>query len=256
MKILITGSHGFLGKNLVDRLQQDGPPDVAIYEYNSRSQPEELAQYTKDCDFVFHFVAVHRPQDPADFQRVNYALFQYLLDCLQRHRNPCPVLYTSTIQAINGSDYGNSKRQAEEALRRHSALMGSRGILYRLTNTFGRWARPNGHSVTATFCYNIQRGLPIQIHNRGHLMQFYYIDDVMDSFLSRLGDAPPFQDGGIYQLPDELLYPATLGELADRLYQFKAWDEKGIQPFLDTPFLRKLYTTYRSYAPGVYEEAR
>jgi UDP-2-acetamido-2,6-beta-L-arabino-hexul-4-ose reductase len=240
MRILIAGATGFIGKNMIDKLKVSDIPELSIYSVDSMTSKDDINEYTKNCDFVFNFAAIHRPKDTADFEKVNHLFFQNLLNSLEKHHNCCPVLYTSSIQATNGSEYAISKKLAEESLRRHGKQMDSRAIIYRLTNTFGRWARPNGHSVTATFCYNVQRGLPIIINNPDYPMQFYYIDDVIDSFIQRIFDVPPFNDDRFYHLPEELLCRVTLGELAEHLNRFKGCDEKKVAPELNTLFEHKL----------------
>ena len=247
MKILITGATGFLGKNLISRLEKSQTGDLMIYKTNSKTSRAEIESYTKDCDFVFNFAAIHRPKDEAEFSRVNYELFVFLLECLQANRNACPVVYTSSIQATNGSAYGLSKTAAEEALLEHVKKMNSVGLVYRLTNTFGRWARPNAHSVVATFCYNICRDIPIQISNKEHQMHFYYIDDVIDSFIEKIYDKGRRGERVYCELNEELIYPITLGGLADKLLYFRSCEKLGKNPCLLTVFEQKLYNTYQAY---------
>ena len=250
MKILITGATGFLGRNLIARLQKSKIDDLILYKTNSTTTREELKLYTKDCDFVFNFAAVHRPQNEEEFTQVNHNLFVFLLQSLQLNGNACPVVYTSSIQATNGSAYGLSKIAAEDALLLHVKKMNSDGIVYRLTNIFGRWARPNAHSVVATFCYNINRGIPIKISDRAHQMYFYYIDDVIDSFIKKIFDKGSRGKRVYCDLSQDLIYPITLGELADKLIYFKKCQEENSVPELSTTFERKLYDTYQAYCEG------
>ena len=60
MKILVTGSNGFVGRNLISNLSLN--KEVEIYKYDRESTLEELDKYTKDCDFVYHLAGVNRPQ--------------------------------------------------------------------------------------------------------------------------------------------------------------------------------------------------
>lgn len=245
MKILITGAKGFIGKNLIARLNEIG--GHTIYTFDIDSSIESLDEYTKDCEFVYHFAAVHRPKDPKEFDDVNHRFFDDLLVKLKKNNNKCPVLYTSSIQATNGSEYGKSKLAAEADLRAYGEENNSRIIIYRLTNTFGKWATPNQHSVVATFCYNIVRNLPITVSDRSHKMYFYYIDDVVDSFVKQLSGEVEADQDGIYRLKDEQIYEITLGELADTLTYFNECQKNGTEALLDTPTKERLYITYKSY---------
>lgn len=246
MKILITGANGFIGKNLIARLKKE-LPECIIYSADKDTTNEELEMYTKDCDFVYNFAAVHRPKDEKEFGEVNYTYFDNLLAMLKQHNNKSPVLYTSSIQATNGSEYGNSKLSAEAALKAYGEETGARAIVYRLTNTFGRWATPHHHSVVATFCDNLVHGRPIEVSDRDHVMNFYYIDDVIDDFMEQLnGKKTPDRDG-VYRLKEEKIYSVKLGELADMLQDISHKVKQKSEISFNKEIEKLLYETYISY---------
>lgn len=246
MKVLITGAGGFIGRNLNAKLNEISD-DIVIYYYDIETPEEDLEKFAKDCDFVYNFAAVHRPKTEDEFDKVNHRFFCGLLDLLKKHNNKCPVLYTSSIQADNGTKYGESKIAAERALIEYGKETGNRIIIYRLTNTFGRWATPNHHSVVATFCYNLVNGIELTISNPDIVMKFYYIDDVVDSFVTQLnGEAEPCDDG-IFRLEEEKVYTVTLGDLADKLTYISNCVRDGITPKFEEKIDEKLYTTYLSY---------
>jgi len=56
MKILITGSKGFVGKNLVAELRNRGYKD--IFEFDVDTDKSLLDEYTKQCEFVFHLAGL------------------------------------------------------------------------------------------------------------------------------------------------------------------------------------------------------
>lgn len=247
MRILITGASGFIGHNLIAQLLRLKGSFI-IYPCDESTSMERIEKYTRDCDFVYHLAAVHRPKDEKAFHEVNYVYFQKILQLLIKNGNNCPVVYTSSIQAVEDTAYGRSKLEAEEALRRYEKITGGRAIIYRLTNTFGRWAKPNNHSVVATFCYNISKNLPIQISNSNQRMNFYYIGDVIESLLGQLENKEKVGEDGFYGLKEDLLYTTTLGELAGLLYYFKLNQDKKLEFQEIGGFEEKLYLTYLSYA--------
>ena len=124
MKILVTGSGGFAGRNLVENLKtiRDGKNRTrpalnieAIYEYDTENTAQDLERFSADCDFVFHFAGVNRPPDPDEFRTGNVDLAASLLSALERHGNTCPVMVSSSIQdtlacRFGTSEYGFSKR--------------------------------------------------------------------------------------------------------------------------------------------------
>lgn len=245
MKILITGADGFIGQNLIERLVIRD--DIDILHYSTGTSPLLLERNLSECDFLIHLAAVHRPKDNNEFYRINDTFFKDILDTLKKYNNKCPVLLTSSIQATDNNDYGRSKKIAEELLREHGRENSSRIIIYRLLNTFGKWARPNVHSVVATFCYNISHELPITISNRLVQMRFYYIDDVIDDFVRQIESSDLDCQDTFASLPEELVHTITLGELADTLYYFHECDEKLTEPELDSTTKQHLWTTYQSY---------
>ncbi|MEG1845816.1 MAG: NAD-dependent epimerase/dehydratase family protein [Oscillospiraceae bacterium] len=241
MKILITGSNGFIGKNLIAKLSESS--EYTIETFDSENTLDELNEYTKDCDFVFHFAAVHRPKDNSEFYKTNVGLTKILISYLEDNNNNCPILLTSSIQANDANDYGESKREAEKAVFDHQAKTGANAIVYRLTNTFGRWATPNSHSVVATFCYNTSKGLPISISAPEHIINLYYIDDVINDFVIHLKSDVPPNFGKFYTLKDEQIFHVTLGDLAESIKKFS---ENPEQKFTNT-FEEHLYNTFISY---------
>lgn len=245
MKILITGSKGFIGKNLIDALNKKG--GYEIYEFDIDTPTEKIQEFTKDCEFVFNFAAVHRPKEESEFDATNHLFFDDLLKMLEQNNNACPVLYTSSIQATNGTAYGKSKLLAEKDLKDYGQRNNVRVVIYRLSNTYGRWAMPNHHSVVATFCYNLANGLPIQVNDESIQMNFYYIEDVIDSFMSQLENPPCPDSDGIFRLSNDKIHTITLGDLAKTLKYFKECIDQGTLPEFNSDKEQNLFQTLKSY---------
>lgn len=272
MKILVTGAAGFVGKNLCERLKciRDGKDrttslkDIEIFEYDINTAPELLDGYCRDADFVFNLAGVNRPENTDDFMRGNFGFAGTLLSTLEKHKNSCPVMLASSIQATlagryaNG-EYGKSKKAGEELFFEHARKTGAKILVYRFPNLFGKWCRPNYNSAVATFCYNIARSLPITINDRSTELELLYIDDLVDEMISALegrehhcefdGIKTVFKaDGKFCAAP--FSYHVTLGEIADMLESFKAQSETLMIPELpENSFIKKLYSTYLSYLP-------
>jgi UDP-2-acetamido-2,6-beta-L-arabino-hexul-4-ose reductase len=249
MKVLITGNKGFIGRNLTEALA--GKPGIEILPFDKDSDDSLLKIYTEECDFVYHLAAVHRPPVISEFDKVNRIFFKDVLALLQKNNNPCPVLLTSSIQAGPDSEYGRSKLAAEEALKRHADQMNSRAIVYRLTNTFGRYALPNHHSVVANFCYNAAHNLPVIVNEPERIMLFYYIDDVIASFLTHLDKHIEPNDDGYFNLPENLIYPIKLQKLSELIHHYKALFDQNKAPKFNDEMSKKLYKTYLYYMQDV-----
>ncbi|MBF0994683.1 MAG: SDR family oxidoreductase [Lachnospiraceae bacterium] len=205
MNILVTGSRGFVGRNLVENLKniRDGKDQTRnvliedIYEYNRDTDPSLLAKYCAQADFIFHLAGVNRPKEPAEFMEGNVGFSEKLLQTLahenagERTKKCGGLLLASSVQAglqgrFRDSAYGRSKLEAEKLFSDFAKKTGARVLIYRLPNLFGKWCRPNYNSAVATFCHNIANGLPIQVNDRNTELELLYIDDLIDEMIVAL----------------------------------------------------------------------
>ncbi len=243
MKILVTGANGFIGKNLIVQLKNLGYCD--IYEYDMDTDQSMLAEYTKDCEFVFHLAGVNRPQNETEYMEGNFGFTSVLLENLKNNHNISPVLITSSIQAGLSNPYGVSKKAGEDLIFSYGEENKVKSLVYRLPNVFGKWCRPNYNSAVATFCNNIAKGLPITVTSREALLQLVYIDDVVAEFIAALNGKENRLDDGYCYI--KRVYQITLGELTDKLYGFHENRKTLIMPSLQDDFDKALYGTYLSY---------
>ena len=274
MNILVTGAKGFVGKNLCAQLRNIAQGkakfygDVAIeniFEYDIDSTLEQLDDYCRQADFVFNLAGVNRPQNPEEFMQGNYGFASTLLAALEKHGNKCPVMLSSSLQATligryAEGDYGKSKKAGEELFFDYGTRTGSRILVYRFPNLFGKWCRPNYNSAVATFCNNIANDLPIQVNDRSTELELVYIDDLVDEMIAALkGEEHHCEfDGLTTVLTTEGRYCAvpvshrvTLGEIVDLLEQFRAQPSSLVMPNIpEGSFAKKLYSTYLSYLPA------
>lgn len=273
MRILVTGAGGFVGKNLLQNLRaiaegknrtRPGLLIEEIMEYHHSDGPARLEGYCARADFVFHLAGVNRPEDPAEFLAGNRDATAALLEALDRQKNPCPVLLASSIQAsltgpYSQSEYGRSKRAAEALVFAHASRTGGRPLVYRFPNLFGKWGRPDYNSVVATFCYNIARGLPIQIRDPETELELVYIDDLVEEMLDALeGREHRCECRGVENLPDPagayccvpVSHRVTLGRIAELLSRFEVLPQTIWMPEMGPDsFEKKLCATYLSYLP-------
>ena len=243
MKVLVTGSNGFVGKNLIAHLNERA--DIEVVRFTRDDSINQLLALISSVDFVFHLAGVNRPQDPEEFKAGNTDLTQALCEAVSACGKPVPVLYTSSIQAEQDNPYGHSKLGAEEALTALAEKSGSPVYLFRLPNVFGKWARPNYNSAVATFCHNIARGLPVTINDPHANINLVYIDDVIKHFISAM-DGKLSDDGFVDVQPQ---YCISVGALAKQLEAFRGSRDTLITEPVGTGLVRALYSTYVSYLP-------
>ena len=273
MNILVTGAGGFVGKNLVENLKniRDGKnrtrPNLSIqeiYEYHRESTPEQLEEYCAGADFVFHLAGVNRPKDPAEFQTGNAGFTSTLLDTLKKRHSKAPVMLASSIQAtlqgrFGTSEYGLSKKAAEELFFAYSAETGAKVLVYRFPNLVGKWVRPNYNSAVGTFCHNIANDLPITVHDPSVELELLFIDDLVDELLDALEgkehrcefdgvEAVLREDGRYCAAP--VTHRATLGRIVELLHTFHDQPRTLVMPEIGPgSFEKKLYSMYLSYLP-------
>lgn len=243
MHIIITGADGFIGKNLHVRLRELGYAEVVSLVRGTST--EQLKDALAGADFVFHLAGVNRPKDPSEFATGNTGFTRELCEMLVAGGRRVPVAFTSSTQALLNNPYGRSKKAAEDALLDYARATGAPVHLFRLTNVFGKWCRPDYNSAVATFCHNITRGLPITVNDPSAALQLVYVDDVVQAFIQLLDS--PQADGGYAEVGS--FYTTTVGETATTLRAFAESRQSLVTPKVGTGLIRALYSTYVSHLP-------
>lgn len=243
MKVLVTGSQGFLGKNFVIHLQE--AKKFEIVEHSRQSAPESLAEKVLAADIIFHFAGVNRPKEVSEFVTGNFELTEKIAHILKHKDKSTPVIFSSSIQATRENDYGFSKMQAEKSLLN---LVPKHPIyIYRLPNIFGKWCRPNYNSAVATFCYNLINNKPIEIHDPSAVVNLVYVDDVVAEFLTVLEG---FSKDSNYIHPRtqvETEYFITVADLVNTLTEIKNSRQTMLTGPVGTGLYRALNSTFLSY---------
>ena len=113
-RVLVTGSDGFLGRNLITRLRLVG--GVEVMGVDVHSPRLELDEALKQSDVIFHLAGVNRPTDPGEFSKVNRDLTREICGKLTEWKRSSKIIFSSSTQAALDNPYGVSKREAEDAL--------------------------------------------------------------------------------------------------------------------------------------------
>ena len=273
MRILVTGAKGFVGRNLCEALKniRDGKDKTRpllkideVWEYDVDSVYEQLQNWCQKADFVFNLAGVNRPKETSEFMTGNFGFASTLLDTLKKYDNKCPVMLSSSQQAsltgrFGNSEYGRSKKAGEDLFLNYQEETGTRVLIYRFPNLFGKWCRPNYNSAVATFCNNIANDLPIQVNDPSVELELLYIDDLVAEMLDALeGKEHRCEFDGLEVVSSErgrysycpVTHKITLGEIVDLLYHFEDQPRTLMIPEIpEGSFAKKLYSTYLSYLP-------
>jgi len=245
--VLVTGANGFIGKNLLVRLNE--LVNIRVNTFVRGDDPASLPKLLAQSDAVVHLAGENRPIDETEFERVNFGLTSALCQNIKMEFHntgrQIPLILASSTQAAQNNPYGRSKLAAEEAVHMLYEEVGNSCMIFRLPGVFGKWCKPNYNSVVATFCHNISSDLPIQIDDPTTKIRLVYVDDVVTALLSALEVSKP----GFVHFKVEPEYVVNLGELAKQISSFVDCRSTLMTERVGTGFLRALYATYLSYLP-------
>jgi len=206
MKILITGSEGFVGKNLVKGLSQkhtiytSDQLDSSTHENYSKcdiTNYDSVEKIVKDVDAVIHLTA-HSLVSSLDGSitngRVNIMGLLNLLECCKKN-SVSKVIFTSASSLIGEpkfphvdenhppkpkTAYGITKLTSEHYLRLYNELYNIDYTVFRFFNIYGPFQK-NG--LIPSIYNKIQNNEPITVFGKGDQIRDYvYIEDIIPFF--------------------------------------------------------------------------
>jgi len=244
MRVLVTGAYGFIGKNLIVRLNE---LDIQVVTYTLKNSTQDLEELIRDADCIVHLAGENRPKDEKDFDVVNAGLTMSICDAVRSSGKNIPIILASSTQAELDNAYGKSKLDAEVAVKALEIDTGCPVHVYRLPGVFGKWCKPHYNSVVATFCHNISHDLPIQVNNPDFELSLVYIDDIVEKFVKIIQGAKDDKK----ELSVQPEYKIKLGDLADQIKIFRESRDSLITERVGSGLVSKLYSTYLSYLSPV-----
>lgn len=247
IRVGITGQSGFVGTNLYKRLKNVGENKYECIPFEDYFWKDEtcLRNFVRQCDVIFHFACLVRSPIPGDVYDTNILLGNQLVNALIKEKvRPC-VMFASSIQEFDESEYARCKRETRQQLsnwaKQHET--GFAGLIF--PNLFGPHARPNSHSFIATFCYKLTHNEQPQIlvDNSVSLM---YINNLIDQLLVAIDEIYISKfNKSIRFSPD---FTMKVSRVLSILESFKtALFIEDKEPVLNTDAERALFETFTSY---------
>ena len=195
MNVLVTGSNGFIARNLIQKLGANS--SLQVLTQSRRDTEHDLFKKLDKSDFVFHLAGVNRSKNELDFKLVNVELTKSITEYLKSTGRLLPIIFSSSTQAGLDNIYGRTKSEAESLLLDYVNFAKGKARIYRLPNVFGKWSRPDYNSVIATFCFRIANDLEVMMPNPEAKLKLVYVADVVTAFI------------------EDLLFDSTLGLLGE-----------------------------------------
>ena len=246
IKIAVTGANGFIGKNLLARLETN--QDLELHRINKNISIGDLRVKLANIDIVYHLAGVNRPINEQDFVLGNVDFTNQVLSILKLSSKPVKLIVSSSTQVEIDNPYGKSKRTAEELIKLTVKDSLIEAIIYRLPGVFGKWSKPNHNTVVATFCNNVINNIPLEIRDSNYELSLVYIDDVIESFISNIYKEKNSENFHYVNIP--IQFNTTLGELANIIGKFKDNRTTLYAPMVGNLLVKNLYSTYLSFMPS------
>lgn len=231
MKIVLTGSAGFLGWHTRVRLRAMTDHEVVLVNRDNWAQLPDLVS---DADAVIHVAGINRGA-PHEVNDGNVTLAEDLAAAIEASGTVSRVVYANSIWAGTGTPYGEGKAKANSVLGEAAAKARATYVDVRLPNLFGEGGRPHYNSFVATFVDKAVRGEEPEILDRP--IRLLHVQQAAQALL----------DGLRTSLPNlEPLGEATsVQEIWDTLVSMKRLYDTGDIPPLLKPLEVQLFNTLR-----------
>lgn len=235
MRVAMTGADGFLGWHTGGALRER---DLSAREilvgsgFDSAGAVAALSGASR----LIHLAGVNRASDD-EIRDGNVLFAEQVAEALRRSDAPPPVVvFSNSIQAGNGTVYGDAKAKAADILASAAADLGLEFVDLRLPNLFGEHGRPFYNAVTATFCHILAEGgrPTVDADKELTLLHAQNAADLL------IGNVDPADQGG-------LEVRETVSGLLARLSSMARVYGTGEIPDIADAFDRDLFNTYRSY---------
>lgn len=243
MRILITGSNGFIGKNLVLGFSQIGINDLLFF--NRGDGIEKLNKNIELSDVIIHLAGEMRADEQVIYD-CNVNLTDLICNMVSKEKGRKKIIFSSSIQATHNSIYGKSKLIAEKKLSQLATNYECCVNIYRFGHVFGKWSKPFYNSAISTFCFSAARNIEFQVNDASAYIFPVYIDDVVRSIISLALEESNPTSINYHEISPS--YKITVGELVEIIHAFQHQDFLGLSD-MSNGLIKALYATYISFLP-------
>ncbi|MCO4254749.1 polysaccharide biosynthesis C-terminal domain-containing protein [Pseudarthrobacter cellobiosi] len=235
MKLALTGAGGFLGLHTRALVHSLGGSSEAI-GLGDKFDLDQARTSVDGSDRLLHLAGVNRGAD-AEVRDGNLKFAKQLAEVLGSVASPPKeVVYANSVQAGNGSVYGEAKSEASDVLRVAAESAGAKFTDVLLPNLFGEHGRPFYNSVVATFCHVLQAGQLPEVKDDKELVLLHAQNAA--EVLVGIVDVDDMESLTTSRMVSEIL-----GQLQGIAETYRNGDVPNIGSYFD----RDLFNTYRSF---------
>lgn len=231
MKILITGSNGFLGREL--KYQLSSFSHIEYIELGRKTDLESIKKIINEITLCVNLAAEVNPnRSLKEFCESNINFVLDLVELLSSH--PIPVYHFSSVHTENPKNiYGYSKKISELIINEYSINKRIRSHIIKLPHVFGPGCKPNYNSFLTTMIANKLLGKKNNIENKNQKISYVFSKEVINNLIYSINQNKDFLMPQIYEI--------TIGEVQEIIADINNPKHKK------NPIYPKLLYTYNYY---------
>lgn len=176
MKVMVTGSEGFIGKALTERLKSKGHKVVEVDKIKGYNVSSITMESVRNCDVIVHLAAQTSVWNDNHGMIIkdNIEAFTHIVRVSNYMRKKLVYASSSTAESAT-SMYGLSKRFNEE----YAAIYADNAVGLRFHNVYS--ATPRRGTLLANLLDSARKGKPAVLYNNGENMRhFTHLSDILD----------------------------------------------------------------------------
>jgi UDP-2-acetamido-2,6-beta-L-arabino-hexul-4-ose reductase len=216
MKVLITGSSGFIGSSIKEKFSKENTVNTVRIDRNTNLK--DLDYLLDVSTHIFHCSSVTRSEDEKDFFEINFEINTLFYSLLQKKKNKTIFVFSSIHHNFD-SIYGISKRYSEFLYNKLSE--NNKVFINRLPGIFGANAKVNYVSVVSTFSHGIKYNIEFPIVNPEKVITLLYIDDLLLSFINQIEENKHKKNGTFIKNIYDKSFNISVGDLYKLIKNFE-----------------------------------
>lgn len=233
--VAMTGAQGFLGWHTKAALRETDTATLEI-PVGESFEPATAVKAVSGSSRLIHIAGVNRAPDNEIYDG-NVLFAEQIASSLRSSEDPpSSVVYANSVQAGNGTVYGEAKAKAGDILAQAASDLGIGFVDLRLPNLFGEHGRPFYNSVTATFSHILAEGGSPKVEQDREL-----------TLLHAQNAADLLTGAASLSMQSALEVKKSVSSLLDHLTEFATKYRHGEIPNIASDFDRDLFNTYRSH---------